>query len=336
MVTSQTETSTSCTRDEYIASSLASETVKEALLVSSALSGIKIAVVGGDDRELVLISELVRLGATVSVVGFPRNLVRQGSYVVNTVEEALRGAEVLILPMPGTDLNGVVRAVYSQEKLELTERGLRQLSPNALIIIGVARPFLREWCRKYRFNLLEIAEMDEVAILNSIPTAEGALQIAIAQTPITIHGAKTCVIGFGRVGQTLGRVLKSLGANVTAVSSRAAELARAHEMGCSRARFEDLGTLLQSADIVFNTVPSMVLTRPVLEAANPDIVIIDLAAQPGGTDFEAANALGIKAILAPGLPGKVAPVTAGKILAEVIPRLILREIVKAEQTISCG
>jgi len=304
--------------------------------VSSALSGIKIAVVGGDDRELVLISELVRLGATISVVGFPRNLVKQGSYVVNTVEEACRGAEVLILPMPGTDLNGVVRAVYSQEKLELTERAIRLLSPNALIIIGVARPFLHEWCKKYRLTLLEIAEMDEVAILNSIPTAEGALQIAIAQTPITVHGSNICVVGFGRVGQTLGRMLKSLGANVTAVSGNPAELARAYEIGCRRAGFEDLGHLLQSADIVFNTVPAMVLTRAVLEVANSDVVIIDLAAQPGGTDFEAANSLGIKAILAPGLPGKVAPVTAGRILAEVVPRLILREFVKAEQGISCG
>jgi len=304
--------------------------------VSSALSGIKIAVVGGDDRELVLISELVRLGATISVVGFPRNMVKQGSYVVNTVEEACRGAEVLILPMPGTDGNGVVRAVYSSEQLELTERAMRQLAPNALVIIGVARPFLREWCRKYRLVLMEIAEMDEVAILNSIPTAEGALQIAIAETPITIHGSEVCVLGFGRVGHTLGRMLKNLGAHVTAVSRDPAELARAYEIGCRRAGFEELGSLVQSVDIIFNTVPAMVLDREMLEAANPDVLIIDLAAQPGGTDFEAASLLGIKAVLAPGLPGKVAPVTAGRILAEVIPQIILRELLRTDQNTSCG
>lgn len=304
--------------------------------MSSALSGIKIAVVGGDDRETVLISELVRLGATVTVVGFPREKTKQGSYVVNSVEEACKGAEVLILPMPGTDPNGLIRAVYTEEKLELSEKIVRSLAPNALVIIGVARPFLREWARKYRFTLLEIAEMNEVAILNSIPTAEGALQIAMEELPITIHGARVSILGFGRVGLTLGRMLRNLGAEVTVVSREPAELARAYELGCRQAGFEQLGRVMQSVDVVFNTVPSMVITQDVLKMSNPEVLIIDLAAQPGGTDFEAANSFGIKAILAPGLPGKVAPLTAGKILANVIPRLIITELSKIDADLLYG
>jgi dipicolinate synthase subunit A len=49
-------------------------------------------------------------------------------------------------------------------------------------------------------------------------------------------------------------------------------------------------------------------------------VVIDLASAPGGTDFNAARELGLKAELAPGLPGIVAPVTAGRIIAELIVR----------------
>ena len=63
------------------------------------------------------------------------------------------------------------------------------------------------------------------------------------------------------------------------------------------------------------------------------VLIIDLATQPGGTDFEAANKYGFKAILAPGLPGKVAPVYAGEILADVVPRLIISELSKLDASL---
>jgi dipicolinate synthase subunit A len=92
----------------------------------------------------------------------------------------------------------------------------------------------------------------------------------------------------------------------------------------------ELAAVMQSTDIVFNTVPALVINREVIKTANPECLIIDLAASPGGTDFEAANQFGIKAILAPGLPGKVAPVSAGKILAEVIPHLVIKEINRVE------
>lgn len=297
----------------------------------SVLSGIKIAVLGGDERELILVAELVKTGATVVVAGFPREKVCHGAFIVNNVEEACKGMEVVILPLPGTNDKGVIRAVYSDEELQLTEKAIAGIVNNGVIIIGSSRMFLKEWAAKYNVNLLEIVEMDDIAILNSIPTAEGAIQIAMEETEITIHGSKTCVIGFGRVGITMARTLKALGSDVTVVARNPGQLARAWEMGCRRAGYEDLHEIMNYSDIVFNTVPSIVLDSSILKYANPDVLIIDLATQPGGTDFEAANTFGLKAILAPGLPGKVAPVSAGKILAEVIPRLIITELNKFEK-----
>lgn len=304
--------------------------------MSSVLSGIKIAVLGGDDRELILVSELVRMGATVVVAGFPRDRVGHGAFVVNNIEDACKEAEVVILPLPGTSMEGVIRAVYSDQELKLTEKAIANVALNALIIIGSARHFLKDWVARRGLTLLEIAEIDDVAILNSIPTAEGAIQIAMEETAYTIHGSKTCVIGFGRVGITMARTLKALGSDVTVVARKAGQLARAYEMGCKRAGFDDLHEIMNYAEIVFNTVPEMVLPRSILKYANPEILIIDLAAQPGGTDFEAANAYGLKAILAPGLPGKVAPAFAGKILAEVIPGLIIKEFAKPEEDLLYG
>ncbi|MDI5787499.1 hypothetical protein PO124_00265 [Bacillus licheniformis] len=48
----------------------------------------------------------------------------------------------------------------------------------------------------------------------------------------------------------------------------------------------------------------------------PRTLILDLATRPGGTDL-ICRKQGIKALLAPGLPGIVAPKTAGQIIANV-------------------
>lgn len=294
--------------------------------MSSVLSGIKIAVLGGDDREVILVHALVTMGATVTVAGFPRDMVCHGALAVNSVDEACREAEIVIMPLPGTSPEGVIRAVYTDEPLILTFSALQKLPANAVVIIGSARPFLKQWCEILKISLLEIAEIDEIAIPNSIPTAEGALQIAMMESRSTIHGSASCIIGFGRIAVTLARSLRALGAKVTVVARNRGQLARAGEMGCHRASFKKLEQIMKESDLVFNTVPSLVLPAKLLKYANPKVIIIDLATQPGGTDFEAANFYGLKAILAPGLPGKVAPVTSGKILAEVIPRLIIEEM----------
>jgi dipicolinate synthase subunit A len=92
--------------------------------------------------------------------------------------------------------------------------------------------------------------------------------------------------------------------------------------------FHQLSKSLREADVIFNTVPSMVLTAEMLENVSPEAVIIDIASAPGGTDFHAANRLMIKAVLAPGLPGRVAPKTAGRILAATILGFLAEEMIK--------
>lgn len=290
------------------------------------LSGIQVAVLGGDDRELVLVPELVKMGAKIVVTGFPERPELAGARLVESVEEALFGAQAIIMPMPGTDESGNIRAVYSPNKLELTEKMVRSIPPGTPVIIGVARTFLKEWAVKYQLDLIEIADMDDVAILNSIPSAEGAIQIAMQSLPITIHGSQSWVLGFGRVGKTLARMLQGLGAVTTVCARKPADLARISEMGFQGLTFAQMEQSIGKAELIFNTVPAMILDQGLLKHCNQEALIVDLASAPGGTDFRAAEQLGIRAILAPGLPGKVAPRTAGKILVQVIPRLILDSI----------
>ena len=71
-----------------------------------------------------------------------------------------------------------------------------------------------------------------------------------------------------------------------------------------------------------NTVPVRVLDEARLADLKPGCLVVDLASKPGGVDLEAAGRLGVRVIWALSLPGKVAPVTAGKIIRDTIYHIL--------------
>jgi dipicolinate synthase subunit A len=289
-------------------------------------------VVGGDRREVVLCVALAREGARVRAVGYPDLPELAGVTRVRTVSEAVDGAQAILAPMSNTDERGRIRSVLEPGvELYLDEAGLSGVRPGTPLLLGYARPIVRELARKLDLRLVELGEQDDLAILNSIPTAEGALLLAFQEMPITVHGSTCFVLGFGRCGMTLGRDLHALGARTAVFARDPAQLARAEEMGLLPHPLGELAERAGEVDCVFNTIPAPVLTREVLAAMRRSALVVDLASPPGGTDFAAAGELGIKALLAPGLPGKVAPQTAGEILARTVPDLIARLLSEGER-----
>ncbi|GAB6274700.1 MAG: dipicolinate synthase subunit DpsA [Peptococcaceae bacterium] len=286
--------------------------------------GVKLAVWGGDARTIVLLEQLVNWGASVQVVGLPVKSLKVT--VLAELRETSRDIQALILPVPGVDEQKKIYAVYHDQPLILSAAELASFPAGLLVFVGVAQPYLKEITVQAGIELIEIMNLDETAILNSIPSAEGAIQMAMERLPITIHDSHTMVLGFGRTGVTLSRMLAAIGARVTVIAREPAQRARAFEMGLLSADLPELPALMPQADIIFNTVPALILSRSLLEKAAPEVLIIDLASAPGGTDFTAAQELGITAVLAPGLPGRVAPKTAGVILARVIRRILLERL----------
>lgn len=287
------------------------------------LTGIKVAMLGGDAREAVLLEELLRQGAEIQVCGLPEVPGVDGYACYDDPCVTVRGARVVILPVPGVNSEGRIHAPGSHQPLYFNQELAEAIPAGALVLVGVARPLLKEMATARGWQLVETADRDEMAILNSIPTAEGALMLAMQELPITLHGSRAFVLGLGRTGFTLARMLAGVGALVTVVDRGAADRARAYAEGWRAVAFTDLAGVIGEADVIFNTVPARVLTASVLAATSPGVLIIDLASAPGGTDFAAATALKRRAMLAPGLPGKVAPRTAGLILARLYPTLIL-------------
>lgn len=295
------------------------------------LDGVRVAVLGGDLRELILIRELLKQGAVVTAAGYPDLPDLAGVRHAACVVDAIREQDAVIAPMANTDEQGVIRTAFDAgARLILDDAAFQAIRPGTPLFIGVAKPIIEKLARSYDVRLIQLAEVDEIAILNSIPTAEGAIQRAMETLPVTLHGTRTAVVGFGRCGVTLARMLHGIGSRVCVVARDPGQRARAYEMGLDAFDLEELGEAVSSARAVFNTIPAGVLTRAVLERIPKDGVVIDIASAPGGTDFEAARELGLKAFLDLGIPGKAAPETAGAILGRIVPGLI-REALEASR-----
>ncbi|MCR6545907.1 dipicolinate synthase subunit DpsA [Dehalobacterium formicoaceticum] len=281
-----------------------------------------LAVLGGDEREIILIKLLLEQGYEIKTFGLPKNLLPSRIHNCTTCREAVNNAEGVILPMPGVNDLGILYTKLHQEKITISREDLAGIKEHVPVLVGRASCYLKELAASLGFFLIEVAELDEIAIPNAVPTAEGAIQLAMEKTPMTIHGSRALVIGYGRIGEALAIRLKCLGAKVTVCARNKIQLAKCHSLAYDTKTLAELSDDVHLEDLIFNTVPALIINEQVLQQVKKEVWIIDLASHPGGTDFEAAKRLGISAVLAPGLPGKVAPLTAGRILAEAYPGIL--------------
>ncbi len=287
--------------------------------MASDLTGVRVGIIGGDRRELEVARIFSAHGMDVRAVCLPWP--DDVQYLANRLEDVLRWADLLLAPVGGVDRFGQVAYVIVPGDVpppRLTAETLRAVRPGAPLFIGAATAALRQACATCGVTLVEFRESDEFAWRNAVPTAEGAIQLAIQHTDHTLHGSRILVLGFGRSGTVLARTLRGLGADITVCARGSVDIARAYALGVHPYRMEDLADLAADAEVVFNTIPAPVLSSEILRCMQQGSVIIDIATAPGGTDFAVAKQIGIQAHLAPGLPGITAPRTAGRIVADTV------------------
>lgn len=279
-----------------------------------------VSVIGGDLRQLTIAGMLAADGYDVIIYGFDRDIKTDDLAHADNLSAAL-DSEIIILPVPVTFDNIKVNMPFSDEVLTL--KSLTDgINPLSIVFGGRISRTLSSELESRGIMHRDYMKRDELAIRNAVPTAEGAIEIAISETPITLHGSKCLVMGYGKVGKVLARFLDGLGANTYVEARKYADLALIESHGCIPLTMKEAKTRINEFDVIFNTIPALVLTKDVLSGVNPNSLIIDLASKPGGVDFESARELGVKVIWALSLPGKVAPVTAGIIIKDTITNML--------------
>ncbi len=284
----------------------------------------KIGIMGGDLRIIRLAEILAEEKNIVYIYGLEKKKFLNDYILVgNSVEELCKNCDYIISGIPFSKNEQDIYAPFSERTIKIEET-FNQLNNKTLITGAVGEKILKI-AIKNNIKIIDLMKSESFTVLNVIPTVEGALQVAMQNTEFTIHDSKCLVLGFGRIGKLLCSKLNALGANVSCMARENRNLSWVKAMGYKDIAINDLNSNLNDYDIIFNTIPAIVLKDEELKTIKREsssAIIIELASSPGGVDIQIAKEYDIKIIKAQGLPGKVAPLTAAKYIKRTIDKIL--------------
>lgn len=274
-----------------------------------------ILILGGDSRSLYLGEYLEKQNFQVCYYAFNQ------ADCFDNLTDAVNEADFIILPLPLTRDRLTLNTALFDETVTLSD--IYALATPEKVFFGGQLP--KSFCEELEARGAQWCDyflLDELAIYNAVPTAEGVLKVLIEDLPITIHGMSCAITGYGKVGKVLASVLKALGADVTVFARKECDFADAFTKNIKWKYFSELTAENQSFDALINTVPTKVLGATQLDKLNPECVLIEIASAPFGIDFQAAKERAFTVVKASSLPGKVAPKSAGEIIGRSILPII--------------
>ena len=284
----------------------------------------KIGIIGGDLRIIKLADILANDGHIIYTYALDKtNFLNINILKSKTIKDIEKNCEYIISGIPLSKDGVYLNTPFSDEKIEV-DALLKEIE-GRILVTGTVKQEIKEKAKRHSVKAIDLMEIEELAILNAIPTVEGAIQIAMEKTEITINNSNCLVLGFGRIGKLLTKSLNSLGADVSCMARKKSDLTWIEAYGYNSIYNKDLERNLRNNeyDIIFNTVPELILNSKLLEfIKEKETLIIELASLPGGIDLKKAEEYNIKVIKALGLPGKVAPLTSAKYIYKTLETIL--------------
>ena len=229
--------------------------------------------------------------------------------ILQNENQLIENYDVYVFPIP-MSLDG---KMLNNSNVRLnTENIIKNIPETALMLTG----------GKTVNSSIDIVSRDDFSYKNAVPTAEGAIALAMNSPDITLKESKILITGFGRVSKILLQKLCGLCNNITVALRKKSDMALLETLGIKVIPIEKIADNIKNYNIIFNTVPHKIFTREILLKAHNKNLFIELASNQMGFDTEAIKELNINYINAPGLPNKVAPITAAYILAETIMNIL--------------
>ncbi|MCL2754771.1 MAG: dipicolinate synthase [Oscillospiraceae bacterium] len=283
-------------------------------------------IIGGDLRFIYAAARLNARGGQCGCYGFDmlhEDVQRETG--VQLLAKPRRSANV-ILPLPMSRGCDYITAPYHAGRISLSAVA-DFCDEGATLYCGKACPQMQELCDKNGYRLVDYFEREELTVANAAITAEGALEIIMRENPKAVMGMRILITGYGRIAKILSRQLHSLGADVVVAARKVGDLEWAKIAGCTAVHVSDIDDTLPTIDTIVNTVPARLFDRERLSRIRGDCLLLDLASKPGVEGMELCKSphgsvAGVKVIWALSLPGKIAPVTAGEMIADTVLNII--------------
>ena len=276
-----------------------------------------ITVVGGDLRIVKLIEMLDSDGYKVYTYGLENSeeiLNLERVEMCPTLEEAVAASKVVVGPIPLSSDRRRLSTPFGRNNVELPDF-VEALKGKHLIAGNIG---IKDELEANEVQFTDLTKREEFSVLNTIATAEGTMQIAMEETQRTVHGSNVLVMGFGRIGKVLAKMLDGIGAKVYCEARKDEDISWIKAYGYNPVHLNDLNENLNKFDIIINTIPFQILDEERLGLVRKEAIIIDLASNPGGVDRKAAREKGLKVIWAFSLPAKVAPLTSAEFIKETL------------------
>lgn len=239
------------------------------------------AIIGGDLRQIRLANALAEEGHSVSVFGFESDTPYLTLIPKPSLKEALSEANIVILSLPAIAETGCISTPYYKGKIEINSL-LKHMNKNQILLGGKIDAHLQTLINVHNVYSVDYFMREELTVLNAIPTAEGAISIALNETATTLCRSRCLVIGFGRIGKVLCKMLDGIGAHVCAAARSPESFAWIDAYGYDKCSTDRLLNIIKDFDIIFNTVPQQILSREILKNMQRSSLVIDLASKPGG------------------------------------------------------
>lgn len=261
----------------------------------------KISIIGGDLRMVKLAQMLEQDGNEVTTYGMEKaeftNIKK-----VEDIKEAISMSDIIISAIPFSKDGLTINAPYSDRIINIEQLVINK--KEKIFIAGSINENVYSQLNKSYKSVIDIMKREELIILNTIATAEGAVKIAIESTEKILQGSNVLILGFGRVGKVVANKFSKMDCNVTCAARKAADLAWIQANGYNKLNINEMDESISNFDIIINTVPKVIVNRDILEMMKKDVLIIDLASNPGGIDRIVAQELNINLNWALALPRK--------------------------------
>ena len=271
-----------------------------------------IYVIGGDLRQITVTELLKKDGFNACSIGLSKD-----DFDIQVIKDA----DVIVLPIPVSYDNVYINAPISPKRITISDI-FDNISEKCCVLGACFSAETERMLKERGIKYQDYYKREELIIKNAVPTAEGTIEIALSEMPITLFESRVLITGYGRVGKVLAEKMSALGADVTVSARKCSDFAWIEERGIKPIHTSELINYASSFDLIVNTVPAVVFTKEILREVRKDALVIDLASKPGGVDFETAKILGKNVIWALSIPGKSAPITSGKIIKETIMNIL--------------
>ena len=285
-------------------------------------------VLGGDLRNVKLAGMLADDGNRVYSFGQDRSdeILDDGRIEKCTsLKTAMEKAQVIIGPVPFSSNEDFINAPFAHDKIMIDD--LMKTNKGKIFISGSIKDDLKKQLDEKYMEVIDIMKRDDLAILNTIATAEGTIEVAIKNTDKILQGSRVLILGFGRVGKIVANKFSKMSAIVTCAARKVSDLAWIKAYGYNSLNINYMLYDLKEFDIIINTVPQTILREKELKHIDAEALLIDLASSPGGIDGKMATSMGLNFIWALALPGRIAPSSSAKFIKDTV-YTILEEMSK--------